>query len=184
MLISCPKNGTIKFPHVQQELIWHWHAVSIKPHQEYLAESNLSRLGIETFLPRIRQVKTIRRKNQVCVDPLFPGYLFARFNHEEHTRSVMHGRGVRHIVSFGSVPAIIEESVIVALKRRLCDGVVDRGLACFYPGQVVRLQDGPLFGLEAVFEKKLSGSQRAVLLLRALSYQARVVTDLKDIVAV
>jgi len=52
----------------------------------------------------------------------------------------------------------------------------------FRPGQVVRIQEGPLHGLEAIFEREMPGYQRAVLLLRALSYQARVVVDMAHIV--
>jgi len=50
------------------------------------------------------------------------------------------------------------------------------------PGQVVRIQEGPLRGVEAVFERHIPEYQRAVLLLRAISYQAKVVVDLEDIV--
>jgi len=52
----------------------------------------------------------------------------------------------------------------------------------FRPGQAVRIQEGPLHGLEAIFEREMPSYQRAVLLLRALSYQARVVVDIADIV--
>ena len=34
--------------------------------------------------------------------------------------------------------------------------------------RAVRIQDGPLRGVEAVFERKLDGTRRAVLLLKAM----------------
>lgn len=86
------------------------------------------------------------------------------------------------MISFGSMPAIVDESLIEAIKSRLQDGYFTLSNAEFKPGQLVRIQEGPLHGLEAVFEKEMTGSQRAVLLLRALSYQARVVVDLGQIV--
>ena len=50
------------------------------------------------------------------------------------------------------------------------------------PGDVVSIQDGPLGGLEAVFEREMIGQQRAMLLLKMLACQVRVVLDLKSIV--
>jgi ABC-type uncharacterized transport system YnjBCD ATPase subunit len=48
-------------------------------------------------------------------------------------------------------------------------------------GQRVRITDGPLVGLDAVFVRKMSGGQRALLLLRALAVQPRAVIDIDQI---
>jgi transcriptional antiterminator RfaH len=60
------------------------------------------------------------------------------------------------------------------------DCVVRPGFS-FLSGQPVRIQQGPLHGFEAVFEREMKGEQRAVLLLKALFYQARLVVDLQNI---
>jgi transcriptional antiterminator RfaH len=159
-----------------------WYAVKCKPHQERLAEIHLKRAGIVTLFPQIKEPKIVRRRRQVCINALFPGYLFAQFNVEPDYRTVIYCRGVRDVVSFGPNPAVVEEEMIQAIKDRLCNGYVTIRDAAFTPGQVVRIQEGPLRGIEAVFEMQLPGYQRAVLLLRAISYQAKVVVDLKDIV--
>ena len=153
----------------------HWYAVSTKPHQERQAESNLQRLGVETFCPQLKQRKMIRRVPQTVIRPLFPGYLFARLNIEEQYRTVTFARGVRRIVTFGSTPARVEEELIQGIKTRLCNGYVSPIPRLLAPGQVVKIQDGPLSGMEAVFERETPDHQRVVLLLRALAYQARVV---------
>lgn len=159
-----------------------WYAVKCKPHQERLAEMHLKRAGIVTLFPQIKEPKIVRRRRQVCINALFPGYLFAQFNVEPDYRTVMYCRGVRSVVSFGPNPAVVDEEMIQAIKDRLCNGYVTIREAAFRPGQVVRIQEGPLRGMEAVFEMQLPGYQRAVLLLRAISYQAKVVVDLEDIV--
>lgn len=159
-----------------------WYAISTKPHQERVAEQNLYRLGVETFCPMIKERRLVRRKSRVLASPLFPGYLFADFSLHGQYRSVVYARGVKKVIAFGSMPAIVDESLIEAIKTRVQDGYVMLSNTEFKPGQLVRIQEGPLHGLEAIFEKKLTGSQRAVLLLRALSYQARVVVDLGQIV--
>jgi transcription antitermination factor NusG len=55
-------------------------------------------------------------------------------------------------------------------------------LLSLVPGDVVQIQEGPFKGLEAVFEREMGDSQRAVLLLQALSYQASLVVNLQQVV--
>ncbi len=57
-----------------------WFLVHTKPHSEKLAETHLQQLGVEIFCPLIKQEKIIRRKRRSVISPLFPGYLFAKFD--------------------------------------------------------------------------------------------------------
>ena len=159
-----------------------WYAVNTKSRQENLAERNIQRLGLETFCPQLKQDKVIRRRRQTVIRPLFPGYLFARFNLATHYRAVNYAQGVRKIVTFGSTPEAVDEVIIESIKSRARDGFVTVQPSSFTPGQVVRIQEGPLQGLEAVFEMEMSDHQRVVILLRTLSYQARVVVPLEQVV--
>lgn len=158
-----------------------WYAVKTKPHQEPLADLNLQRLGVETFFPRLEQNKLIRRKRQTVIGPLFPGYLFARLDLDVHYRAVTYARGVQRVVAFGSTPAIVEEEIIEALKSRLHDGCVLVPQQKFSPGQVVRIQEGPLGGLDAIFEREMSDHRRVALLLQTLSFRARVIVDMEQV---
>lgn len=160
----------------------YWYAISAKPHQEKVAENNLQQLGVETFSPQVRQNRIIRRKMQSTLSPLFPGYLFARFSLDQQYRAILYARGVRRVVAFGPKPAIVDESLIESIKSRLHEGYIPLPGIQFLPGQPVRIENGPFHGLQAIFEREMPGYQRAVILLRALSYQARVVVDLKSIV--
>lgn len=158
-----------------------WYVVRTKPYQEQSVESNLSRVGIEILSPRIREQKVVRRKMQSVITPLFPGYLFARFCLSQ-SRMVMYASGVRNLVSFGHAPATVNSEIIAGIRERLQDGVVDLKVPSFTRGDVVRIQEGPLCGLEAVFQKEMIGQQRAMLLMKTLTCQVRVVLDLKSIV--
>ena len=90
----------------------HWYAINTKPHREKQAELHLSQLSVETFLPLLRRSKVIRRMRKTVIGPLFPGYLFARFDVQDHYRAVSYARGVRKIVEFGSTPARVDEELI------------------------------------------------------------------------
>jgi len=153
-----------------------WYAVNTKPRQEKVAEANLRQLGVETFCPQLKREKWIRRKWQTVVGPLFPGYLFARFDAKTQLRAVKYARGVRRIVGFGPAPVRVDEGIIESIRSRIRNGYVTvQPSAPLAPGQAVRIHGGPLEGLRAVFEREMSDRQRVVLLLQALSYQARVV---------
>lgn len=160
----------------------YWYAVNTKPRQEELAECSLHRLNVETFYPRLERART-QEKEESSVGPLFPGYVFARFDLQTHYRAVRYAPSVRTIVAFGPIPAIVEDEFIEALRVRLCDGYLRLApRPQFARGQLVKVLDGPLQGLEAIFEEELNNHQRAILLLRHIAYQARVVVDLDQVV--
>jgi transcriptional antiterminator RfaH len=166
-----------------EEFAMSWYAVHTKPRQEILAQDNLKKFGLETFCPLLKQDKLIRRRWQSVTGPLFPGYLFTRFNLEVHYRAVNYSRGVKGVVAFGSVPARVDEAMIESIKSRIHDGCVTVQPPSFTPGQAVRIQEGPFQGLAAVFEQEMDDHQRVVLLLQALSYQARVIVDRQYVVS-
>ena len=159
----------------------HWYAVNTKPHQESQARLNLEALGVETFCPQFRRSKMLRRRMRTVVGPLFPGYLFVKCTLETCCRSVRYARGVRRIVAFGPTPEPVAVEIIEAIGARLVDGELAVPAASFASGQSVRIQDGPLQGLEAIFERELSDQHRVVLLLRTLAAQWRVVVPVEQV---
>jgi transcriptional antiterminator RfaH len=152
-----------------------WVAVSTKPHQEKQAESYIGQLGIECFLPQLEERKIVRRVRKTCISPLFPGYLFARIDPLEQYRMVKYAKGVRTIVEFGSSPAFVDDQLIDSIRSRMVGGLIRLPQELPRSGEVVRILSGPLEGMEAVFHGNVSGSQRVMLLLRAIAYQARLV---------
>ena len=158
-----------------------WYVVRTKPHQENTVETSLTRAGIEVLCPRIKEQRVIRRKMQQMVSPLFPGYLFAKC-HPSLLRIVQYAKGVRALVSFGAGPVVISDEIVNEISQRLHGGIAALHARRFSHGDVVQIREGPLSGLEAVFEREMAGQQRAMLLMRMLACQVRVVVDLKSIV--
>ncbi len=158
-----------------------WYVVRTKPHQETIAEASLLRGGIEAICPRIQERRVIRRRLQRVIGPLFPGYLFARST-LTGLRMIKYARGVRHVVSFGAGPVVVGQDVMNEIFRRMEGGVVIPSQPLFARGDLVRVTEGPLQGLEAVFERELPGQQRALLLMRMLAGQVRVELDLRALV--
>jgi len=157
----------------------HWHVLNAKANHEKLVEQQLQRIGIECFLPLVEEQRGIRSQSKIALAPLFPGYLFVRANLIQHYRVLVYTRGVRKIVTFGSKPAIVDSIIIDAIKGKMANAKVCSIAQSIEveSGQLVRITDGPLTGLDAVFMRKLSGGQRAMLLLRTLAVQSRAVIN-------
>ena len=158
-----------------------WYVVSTKPHQEKQAELHIKQWGIECFLPLLKQSKVIRRARKTVIEPLFPGYLFARFDLARHYRAVSYATGVRKLVDFGSGPVELDATMIDAIKERLNNGYVTLMPVRPVHGQVVHIKGGPLAGLEAVFVREMSDRNRVLLLLNTLGFHAKVTLNIDQV---
>ena len=157
-----------------------WYAVMAKPRQEQSSTSLLEQTGIETYYPEVNECFAVKGRRCVRRSGLFPGYFFARFDYGKQYRTVSYCRGVRKIVTFGQVPAEVESCLLDDIRRGLSQQDLI-SLPRFTHGEVVRISYGPLAGVEGVFDSSLSGEERVVVLLRALSYQSRAVLKVSDI---
>ena len=159
-----------------------WFLVHVKPRAEKVSSIHLDQLGLEVFCPQLKQEKIIRRVRREVVGPLFPGYVFVKFDLRSHYRAVQYATGVRRVVSFGDTFARVDSSIIDTMRARLTQGCIHvSNCSSFQPGQKVRIHDGPLKGFEAVFECEMSDRRRVSLLLERVAYQARVVVPVDQI---
>jgi transcriptional antiterminator RfaH len=159
-----------------------WYLVRSKTRQECLAEANLHRWGVESFCPQIRQTKLKRGKKQAVITPLFPSYLFSRFDFGRDYRKVTYAHGVADVVMFGMTPAKVDEEIIEGIRAKMEEGFIRLNPSSLTSGDAVRIQEGPFKGLLAVFERELTGTQRVALLLKSVSYHARLVVD-RDLIS-
>ena len=86
-----------------------WFAIRTKQMQEFKAAQHLEVAGIETFAPRIRT------RNPKVLQPLFPCYIFARF--DPNFYSLKTAPGVAYVLAFGGRPAIIERAIIESIRE-------------------------------------------------------------------
>lgn len=160
-----------------------WYAIHTHPRQEERVESNLRAWKVETFAPRHQQ----RRYNQFSnkpaylVKPLFPRYIFARFNVSESLHNIRYTRGVHSIVSIGNQPAPIEDELIALIQsRRNGDGYVVMEDA-LKSGDEVMVERGPFKGFIGVFERRMKEADRVMILLKTVAYQSHVVIPRESI---
>jgi transcriptional antiterminator RfaH len=153
-----------------------WYAVHTKPRQEALAEVSLERLGLQTFSPRLRETRVVRWALRQVTKPLFPGYIFSRFDPGVSVRAVKYAHGVRGIVGTANKPTPVDDEIIHIIKSRLRDGFVQIEPR-FQPGDKVMIESGPLRGFVGIFERQMSDAERVVILLETINYQARLVVE-------
>ena len=163
-----------------------WYAVHAKPRQESVALLSLQRENVETFFPRLRQKRTIRRVRKWVTGPLFPGYFFAQFDADRDSRLVRFANGVINIVSFGGQPAVVDSSIIEGIRSHcqsfplnsqpstLFPDTVTIQPSGLQPGDQVEIQTGPFRGFQGVFEREMSDQERVVILLEVLAKTTRV----------
>jgi len=145
-----------------------WYLVRTKPGKERWVRDQLQPAVAEVFLPMLR-AKTPRWGRMTnSVGPLFPCYVFARFDLETRYFDVKYMAGVRGIVSAGSDPLAVPEAIVAEIRLRGVDGIVEIVERPFDSGQRVTIVDGPFRGFEAVFDRYLSGAERVAILLSAL----------------
>ncbi|MBI1814342.1 MAG: hypothetical protein HYR72_05150 [Deltaproteobacteria bacterium] len=149
-----------------------WFVVRTKVRREQYAEWQLSRRGVQTFLPRI--CEPARAGIHPVVAPLFPGYLMVCINLDTQYFDVVWSPGVSKFVAFGSTPCPLEDSAVEYLRARAsADGLI-HAFPVFHEGQRVRVKYGPLAGLEGVIETPVSGRGRVRILMELLRRQTRV----------
>jgi transcriptional antiterminator RfaH len=152
-----------------------WYVVQCRPQQETRAECNLRRFGLDTLLPKVLERAASQRATERAIRPmpLFPGYLFARFDAFALLSSVRFARGVRKVVCFGGSAVPLDDAVITFIRSRIRDdGFVRINEPC--PGEIVEIIDGPLRSLAGVFERQLTAKDRVVILLGTITSQTRV----------
>jgi transcriptional antiterminator RfaH len=153
--------------------------VHTNPKQEDRAYSNLRSWGVETLHPKMktRRVNEFTGALSYVTKPLFPRYIFAKFNASKQLAKISFTRGVHHVVSFGGHPTPVEEDVIQIISARIDDnGFVKLG-DDLKPGDKVVIKGGALRNFEGVFERELNDNERISVLLTTISYQGRVVVS-------
>jgi transcription antitermination factor NusG len=138
-----------------------WHALRVRSNFERKAADFLHAVGLEEFLPSYRcrsywsdRVKWVER-------PLFPGYVFCRFNFGNSLK-VMQTPGVVEVVNFGGKPAPVDEAEIEALRVLVHSSAPLFPRAFLRLGQRVVIKHGPLAGVEGILEKFEKGCRIVV----------------------
>jgi transcriptional antiterminator RfaH len=149
-----------------------WYLMHSKPRKEAFLRERLRIQRIEVYMPtiRVQPVNPRARKEQ----PFFPGYLFVHVDLDKIPISEFRGiSGSIGLVCYGGEPAYVGDTLIREIQQQVevitdsASSNIDR----FRPGDLVVINDGPFATYKAMFDCRLSGSDRVHVLLELLQDQ-------------
>src|SRR4030042_5884897 len=114
-----------------------WYVIQTKPKKEEEATSYLTLKGVDIFGPKMDAFSLRSGKMVKGLQPLFPGYLFGKFDLEQDYSLVRWGRGVKRILGFGGYSTPVSEEVMEIIKNRVDSNGVVRKKADFKPNDLV-----------------------------------------------
>ena len=153
-----------------------WYAVQCWLRKESLIAAQLEGQGIECFLPKYKSLREWSDRKKEVERPLFPGYLFCRFDYTQR-RPVVVTPGVVQIVGCGRTPTPIEDREIQAIQIAVASGVSGQPWPYLEVGEKVRIHTGTLSGLEGILVN-FKGNHRVVLSVTLLQRSVALEVDL------
>jgi transcription antitermination factor NusG len=153
----------------------HWYAVYTYPRHEKSVADHLQISGVEAFLPTCTTVSQWKDRRVAIESPVFPGYVFFRAKPDQRGR-VLNAPGAIRILSFGGVPAPIDDSEIEGIKLCVDLGVHLQPCSVFEVGDLVRVRSGLLEGLEGRISQ-LKNKRRLIVPITLINQSMAVEVD-------
>jgi len=138
-----------------------WYALQVRSRKENYIASQIAGKGFEYLLPTYRSVRQWSDRKKELEQPLFPGYLFCRFDFQDR-RPLITIPGVLQILGNGRVGIPVSDDEISALRLAVSSGMPKQPWPYLQVGQRVRVNYGTLTGLEGILVN-VKGNHRVVL---------------------
>jgi transcription antitermination factor NusG len=152
-----------------------WFAVKTHPKHESLAERGLRNQDFETYVPMHRVRRQWSDRTKMIEAPLFPGYVFCRFEAQDKLR-VLTSPAVRGVVSFGRDPLPVENSEIDSIRTLISTGKPIDICPYLRAGEYVCIQSGPFASVRG-FILRVQDNWRVVVAIEALGCSVSVEVD-------
>jgi transcription antitermination factor NusG len=160
-------------PSTHERLLWF--ALRVRPRHDKTVSLTLRNNGFEECLPLYRARHKWADRFKMVDLPLFPGYVFCRFD-PSSLLPILNTPGVIDIVRAGRVLLPISDCEVAGLQRLAKSGLHSEPSPYLQVGQRVRIEGGPLFGLEGLLVE-IRNSLRLVLSVDLLQRSVLVEID-------
>jgi len=161
---------------------FNWYALYVHARKESYVASQLEGNGLECFLPTYKSVRKWSDRVKEVDQPLFPSYLFCRFDYQDR-RPVVMTPGVLQIVGNGRTALPVANEEISAIQLAVSSGTPHQPWPYIEVGERVRVVCGTLSGLEGILIN-FKGNHRVVLSVSLLQRSVALEVDLAWLVAV
>ena len=156
-----------------------WIVVRSKPRSEKVAHNELVKKNIEAYLPLLKERRKWSDRKKWVEFPLFSSYLFARIDIKDSI-FVLQTQGVNTIVKFGKQIAIVQNSVIEAIRLAMEGGYELEPVEYFVEGNIVEVVAGPMKGVKGIVAK-LKGQNRLIIKIDAIQQALSIQIESKFI---
>ena len=156
-----------------------WIVVRSKPRSEKVAHNELVKKNIESYLPLLKERRKWSDRKKWVEFPLFSSYLFARIDIKDSI-FVLQTQGVNTIVKFGKQIAIVQNSVIEAIRLAMEGGYQLEPVEYFVEGNQVEVIAGPMKGVKGIIAK-LKGQNRLIIKIDAIQQALSIQIESKFI---
>ena len=153
-----------------------WYALQCWVRKESTIAAQLEGQGFECFLPKYKSLREWSDRKKEVEQPLFPGYLFCRFEYSLR-RPVVVTPGVLQVVGYGRTPVPVEDQEIAAIQTAVESGVPSQPWPYMEVGERVRIHTGKLSGLQGILVN-FKGNHRVVLSVNLLQRSVALEVDL------
>lgn len=153
-----------------------WYALQVWSRKESFVSLHLTGLGYECFLPTYKCQRKWSDRVKELEQPLFPGYLFCRFDFSSRRPLVMTS-GVIQIVGNGKSPLPVADEEIERIQLAVSAEAPRQPWPYIEVGERVRVNQGSLRGLEGILIN-FKGSHRVVVSVSLLQRSVAVEVDL------
>jgi len=146
-----------------------WYALRTRARAERRVAARLRRREVEAYCPVVERERTWSDRTKVIAEPMFPGYLFARFDGVDLGR-VLSARSVVEVVRSSGVPVPVRPDELEAVRRlegglRASEEALEiESVDAFEEGEPVRVVSGPFEGLTGELLEDRGGVRVAVRL--------------------
>jgi len=138
-----------------------WFALQVRSRWEGATAGLLRGKGLETLQPTFTTKRKWSDRFKVVEAPLFPGYVFCRF--DVHDRlPVLITPGVISVVGSGKTPIAVDDTEILSIQAAIGSGIHMEPWPYVQIGERVRLKDDVLDGIEGILTS-FKGSDRVVI---------------------
>jgi transcription antitermination factor NusG len=124
-----------------------WFAIRVKSNFEKRVAIALVNKGLDAFLPEYKSRRRWSDRYRTIECPLFPGYVFCRINLTQRL-CVVTTPGFLYIVGTGNRPTPVDDAEIESIQSVVRSGLPALPWPSLAVGQRVRIESGPLSGLE------------------------------------
>jgi transcription antitermination factor NusG len=143
-----------------------WFAVKVRARSEDVAAQLLRAKGYDCLLPTYLERRRYSDRVKDVQLALFPGYVFCQFD-PIYRLPVVTTPMVQEVVSFGRMACPVAEDEVRAIQQIIASRSLARPWPYLRAGQKVRIEEGPLKGIEGLLVNE-RGRDRLVVSVHLL----------------